>query len=516
MLRHITAPAAYFTDYTLLAAEAPMSTDDAAALLASCVPCELAREQGVGQFAPDAGDDSAEPTSDEAYRLNWNGAITFEGVMTGDGRLIESNALRWENLPIPFRWVREDQSMGHAGAVVVGVIETIDREASGRIAATGWYDISHEDGREAARQVGTGQASGVSVDLDDVSFEIRVAGELLESGIMTDPEAAAVDDDGRVTVVSINSDDEVMATTSARVRAATQCAIPAFEGARIALTDADWSERIEAAAAAAESGALVAAGATRRERSLFPVDPPQAWFLDPRFGEVTPLTIDDDGRVYGHLATWGTCHIGYPGQCLTPPQSPGAYAYFLTGNLRTMEGTDVRVGQITMDTSHPGEHFSAAAAMEHYSNTGRAMADIMVGQDQFGIWVAGAMRPNVSREQLRVLRASPLSGDWRTFRRGGPLELVGALAVNVQGFPVPRPQGLVASGQMVSLVAAGMIAPKQVLPPGTPGAFSTDDLRYLKRLIDRERTDENATRDEASAIVRRMQAHALASSLISA
>ena len=43
-----------------------------------------------------------------------------------------------------------------------------------------------------------------------------------------------------------------------------------------------------------------------------------------------------------------------------------------------------------------------------------------------------ALRPGLSDEQVRTLRASPLSGDWRYI--DGQLELVGALAVNLPGF----------------------------------------------------------------------------------
>lgn len=58
-----------------------------------------------------------------------------------------------------------------------------------------------------------------------------------------------------------------------------------------------------------------------------------------------------------------------------------------------------------------------------------------------------------------------LSGDWRGMKVGGRsnLELVGILAVNVPGFPVPRPQVLVADGldmeeePRLALVAAGIV-----------------------------------------------------------
>ena len=93
-----------------------------------------------------------------------------------------------------------------------------------------------------------------------------------------------------------------------------------------------------------------------------------------------------------------------------------------------------------------------------------------------------------SDDQVRALRGSPLSGDWR--RIAGNLELVAALAVNVPGFPIPRPAGMVASGRMHSLVASGMLPPKRVIAPDQPDALSTDDLRYLKALAARERRAE--------------------------
>jgi hypothetical protein len=47
-----------------------------------------------------------------------------------------------------------------------------------------------------------------------------------------------------------------------------------------------------------------------------------AWFRNPHLDGPTPLTVTDDGRVYGHLALWGTCHTGFDGVCIEPPHSP--------------------------------------------------------------------------------------------------------------------------------------------------------------------------------------------------
>ena len=90
-------------------------------------------------------------------------------------------------------------------------------------------------------------------------------------------------------------------------------------------------------------------------------------------------------------------------------------------------------------------------AVKHYDDTASAMCDVHAGEDAYGIWVAGALRPNVTAEQIRAIRASAPSGDWRPIH--GRLELVAVCQVNVPGFPVTRAR--VASGQVYALVAAG-------------------------------------------------------------
>jgi hypothetical protein len=179
-----------------------------------------------------------------------------------------------------------------------------------------------------------------------------------------------------------------------------------------------------------------------------------AWFADPGLTGPTPLTITEDGRIFGHLATWGTCHIGIPGTCVEAPPSPSGYAYYRTGVVMTTEG-EVPVGSITMDTGHAPLSADARVAASHYDHTGAVVGDVAAGDDEFGIWVAGALRPGLSSAQIDAVRAGALSGDWREIRRH--LELVAALVVNVPGFVVPR-IGLAASGGIQSaLVAAGIV-----------------------------------------------------------
>jgi hypothetical protein len=437
--------------------------------------------------------------------------LGVEGELTGDGRLIAHGGLRWDSsLPIPLRAVWSDVG-AHDGAEVVGRVLLINRGAGGLILGEGDWDLASPAGRRAARMNADGLLTGVSLDLDDVSFEVRVDPALLEAEpAPSEPVLVGEGDedapplptaeDGRVVVHQVSSDEEVMVMTSGRIRAATLVAIPAFARAQIAPAtvlapaaldpaavpspDEEEDEPAPPSGEEESADALVAAAA-----AVGLLHPPREWFEAPRLSAPTALTVTHEGRVYGHLAAWGTCHIAHGhSSCVTPPRSSSRYAYFRTGTLLCEDGSEVAVGSITLGTGHASGEASARRAMAHYDNTGAAVADVAVGEDEHGIWIAGALRPSVTPEQVRVLRASPLSGDWR--RIGSSLELVAALAVNVPGFPVPRPSGLIASGHLQTLTASGMLPPRTVVRPGLPGALSLDDLRYLKRLAQRERERE--------------------------
>lgn len=414
---------------------------------ADCTPC--------GQYAADT-ENTSPPVA------MWEGPLVVEGEVTGDGRLINANSLRWPDLPAKLRYVAKDIGF-HDGAQVVGHILTLERRDGGLIWGTGTFDLASAAGQEAYRQVDQELTNGVSVDLDDVSFEVRIAAEVfddMQADDDTEPEPPETDDEGRVTVVRINSGDELIVTTDALLRSATLVAIPAFKDAKIRLTEAGQSLTMPAVTAP-----IVASG---------PALPPRDWFTDPQLTELTGVTVDGN-RIFGHLAGWNTCHISHTsgGQCIQPPHSTDNYRWFRTGVVTT-DGGDVAVGRVTLDTPHAGLTLSAASATAHYENTGSAVADVNVGEDMHGIWVAGALRPGLTDAQIQKLKASPLSGDWRPI---GPakVELVAALAVNVAGFPIPRPAGMVAGGRVRSLVAAGIVVEDD---PGL--VLTADDVRYLK------------------------------------
>ena len=209
--------------------------------------------------------------------------------------------------------------------------------------------------------------------------------------------------------------------------------------------------------------------------------PPSDWFDPPSLKGPTPLTVARNGRVYGHAALFDSCHLGYK-ECMKPPRSRTNYAHFLIGEVFA-SGCDcedgIPTGPITLGTSHADLYATPSAARSHYDNTGLAVADVNVGEDEFGIWVAGALRPGVTDSQIRALRGSALSGDWRHI--GGGLELVGLLAVNVPGFGIPRVAAGLEAGVQTSLVAAG-IGEDEVTPIDGEDDDSADLADKIKAL----------------------------------
>lgn len=192
-----------------------------------------------------------------------------------------------------------------------------------------------------------------------------------------------------------------------------------------------------------------------------PLTPKREWFEvpEPENPADGAWTVTADGQVYGYAALWESCHTGKPGRCVRPPRSQSQYAYYMTGLTELEDGELIPTGRITLGTGHASLTASPAATAEHYDNTGAVAADVRIVDGKHGIWVSGALRPDVTPERARELRGASLSGDWRNIR--GKLEMLGLLAVNVPGFPVPRT--MVASGEayegheeVLALVAAGV------------------------------------------------------------
>lgn len=191
------------------------------------------------------------------------------------------------------------------------------------------------------------------------------------------------------------------------------------------------------------------------QKSREKVRPPREWFENPNFVAASPVVVTQEGRIMGHLATWGTCHVGFTDVCVMAPHTQANYAHFRLGAVECDDGEFVATGTITMNTGHADERANPRASIAHYDNTGLAVAAVAAGEDEFGIWVSGWVLPSTTDEQIVSLRASNLSGDWRLI--GGNLELIAALAVNTPGFPVQRTTFGMEEQVQLSLTAAGVV-----------------------------------------------------------
>lgn len=231
-------------------------------------------------------------------------------------------------------------------------------------------------------------------------------------------------------------------------------------------------------ASADEPSSLIADGG----RAAYPAE----WFDNPRFGKVTSMHIDrETGRIWGHLAQWSSCHVGIAGVCQKPPHSPSNYARFMKGVVDT-DGGERRVGCLTYGIGHADPRMRASAATAHYDKLDSVMAYVAIGDDQFGIWYSGVIRPGVSDDDIDMLRAiGALSGDWRN--DGSGLDLIAAVAVNTGGYPVPA--FAADNGVQMSLVAAGYVEPEVSIAEGEDEFFERGVRKALRIMENRQRAD---------------------------
>lgn len=212
-----------------------------------------------------------------------------------------------------------------------------------------------------------------------------------------------------------------------------------------------------------------------------PMQPPAAWFQNPQLTGPTKMRVLDSGRVYGHLAPWEEEHAALPGQ-MAPHNPDTAYAKFHRHPVRTAEGTRVKTGPLAGFGHADKLERSLWAVQRHYDNPDYVLADVVCGEDEFGVWCAGAMRYGVTPKQVMFVDRYSFSGDWRY----GEL-LAGCLA-SVPGFFLDAddevqalvadagdarefviveaaPQMCVEDGETVVLLSAGVIPPQRMAAP---------------------------------------------------
>ena len=410
-------------------------------------------------FAADESDESDEVADENDFELvlgrfaedgeiEWEGTIIPEGIPSGDRRMIAEGALTWRVLPLPLMLMKENAD-GHDGSVLAGSILDMDRIGN-EIVGRGRFD-SGVDGQEAKRLLTERTLRGVSADIDSVVIEFR------------DPETGGPVD---MEDVIFGGADALEVLVEGRIMGATLTPFPAFQEAHIIVLDAvaarddaavaavvaaggeyDGSHdvwRVETPAAFAVAGQEVAAPerpAVVAAAGEIPIHPPTDWFELQDDGE-RAFEVDGEGRCYGLVIEWGTCHIGSGRRCLNASDfQKDGFSHFYAGGKRVLtdSGELVEVGTIYADTVHPNLLMEASDAQAFYAHTGCALADVRLYETSRGIVAAGAMRPDVDPIEARAFRGSDVSPDWRWIQepRGrGRHRLIGLLACNVSAFLV--------------------------------------------------------------------------------
>lgn len=367
--------------------------------------------------------------------MRWNAVLARMGVPTGDKRIIAPGALTNRDLPLPLMWQRVS-GQGHDGAVTVGSIDelTIDNE-TGMVTGSGRFlDVRGAD--DARRQVDAG-VTGPSVDLFD-DIDIIEVQKLIKSGVVGPDITSNMDD-----MTYVIDDDDMVIITEARIAGATLVSIPAFANVSISMQEVETMSLDLCPEGCETDHAHVVMPAGRTETghdysltasvTTFP-RPSASLFENPNLSGPMPLTVFDNGQVFGHIAPWDTCHVGFE-DCRTAPSSPSGYAHYMVHDEHTDAGV-IPTGVISVGGGHADPQLGFVAAVQHYDDVSAQVARVVVGEDQWGIWAAGRILPWADPVKVEQFRSSPISGDWR--RRGGALELIAVCSVNTPGFPIPR------------------------------------------------------------------------------
>lgn len=398
-------------------------------------------EETTTEEAPAADDASSTDPDAEQFRTFTNAVVAVLGTPTDDRRILAADMdFRFREFPLPLMWTKQSTG-GHYDSFTVGVIESASVDGT-NVVASG-YLLNTDEADEAASQLAH-KVTGPSVDLGDAEWTFT-------------------DEDGNEITEDMWWDAEgelkiFETVTSAKLLGVTLVATPAFGETSMPLDPERSGRDVGLVAALLASAEFV-------EKSY-----PAAFFADPKLTGPTPITLGADGRITGHLACFGTCHVGFA-ECVTVPRSQSNYSHFHTSPpVLTNEGGRIQVGRLAVATGHADKYATAAEAVAHYDNTGTCFALVRAGEDEFGVWVSGVIAPGADHDIVAQGLSAPLSGDWR--KRGGNLELVAGLAVNTPGFPVVSGASD-EQDQPLTLVAS--LGPK-VRPKSKGGAVDTVSL----------------------------------------
>lgn len=418
-------------------------------------PCEPgSHRMPDGTCMPDTQMDHATVDTAAQPGEHWRALMHVEGTSTGR-RVFLPGSLDWREPPFAFHWERYSSAHnGQAEVVQVGLTTRVVRDGP-NLWGFGTLDLASAEGMEYARRLVAGFARWVSIGPDEHTKPSDIAYTYADGA---DPAV---------------SEPEEMVIMSGRIGELSGVSAPAQDVAVIEPTD-ELLEQFEVVTVAAtaprpepEDETLTAAAHT----IVIEDCPPRSWFAEPtdveRHGA---LTVTDQGRVFGWLAPAGVAHRSFHDRKVTVPMGQVDYTRWLGAETIVADGGRVVAGPITMDCGHADPTSrDFGARRDHYDNSCSIVASAQIGESANGVWIAGALRPGVTADQISAMMACRLSGDWQPLAgRPGWKEFVAALLVPVPGFALARTKASVTVDEDGLLVASVVPVEYAITPTVEP------------------------------------------------
>lgn len=405
----------------------------------------------------------------------WLAVVAIEGLETPDHRMVEKGGLGWRTLPLPLTWA--PNSDDHENDVVVGQITEVWREGD-EVRARGVWDTS-PDAIEVRRKVDNQMLRWVSMCPDTPrSWEVRMSPGCDEATQGVDPtlDGPPVGQDlGACVMTEVYLDMDFAKLTvvdhpawPGSVIVSGDAQIPPLtDRGRVAATPPDQSP-----VPTPQSPALaLVASVTSAE--LSPTWwfhranlPPSSWFDDPEFTSYAPVTITDEGRIFGHFAP-DVEHVSGYGR---PPRGADfSDARFHVRRQPTRDGKVIEAGLIVGGVGHAPAGLTIAQAQQYYAGGPGALevGRIRVGMDAHGMWGSGMVNPALDDDQIYQAATLGFSVDYRRPQFGvGPWQLIAiSSGILVEGYSKAR-ESLVACGSETRLLLIGEPVTQDVLISG--------------------------------------------------
>lgn len=330
---------------------------------------------------------------------------------TGDHRMLSGQGGESRQLPLSIRY-QTQAADGHGGARVSGALFEVTFDPENKLMSGKGFLLDDDNGREHARLIFTGAMKGNSVDLAEIRARL---------------------------VEDFESGEWWIEFSKFKLAATTGVATPAFADARAEIPDGMSDEELTASAFGDDPMAPLVSSCT--EFSIRVLGEPEMEltasagtvpfddFYIPESSRPQKAVVDADGRVFGHLALWESCHDGFADRCMRVPRPNDNYASFNKPGPLTERG-QVQTGPIFAYGGHR-PLASAKTVEDAYGGIENTWADVRITEGVHGPWISGRVRLGVDDETLYAVRASRLSGHWLS----GKLKAI--VSVNAEGFDVP-------------------------------------------------------------------------------